>query len=105
MDILILGGAGQVGTVRQPHAQTEDGRLRAPELRNLTIIREATITLAAGPHAMIVNATTYPLPVKRPANVRLSTRSLSDAFGIAPRPWEAALDDILDRLVGPVRSH
>ncbi|MEE7458483.1 dTDP-4-dehydrorhamnose reductase [Methylorubrum populi] len=47
----------------------------------------------------------YPTPARRPANSRLSTRSLSDAFGIAPRPWEAALDDILDRLVGPVRSH
>ena len=47
----------------------------------------------------------YPTPARRPAHSRLSTRSLSDAFGIAPRPWEAALDDILDRLVGPARSH
>ncbi|OAH24396.1 NAD(P)-dependent oxidoreductase [Methylorubrum populi] len=47
----------------------------------------------------------YPTPARRPANSRLSTQSLSDAYGIAPRPWEAALDDILDRLVGPVRSH
>ncbi|WP_375275672.1 dTDP-4-dehydrorhamnose reductase [Methylorubrum thiocyanatum] len=47
----------------------------------------------------------YPTPAKRPANSRLSTQSLSDAYGLAPRPWEAALDDILDRLVGPVRSH
>ncbi|GJE65055.1 hypothetical protein LNAOJCKE_2263 [Methylorubrum aminovorans] len=38
-------------------------------------------------------------------NSRLSTQSLTDAYGIAPRPWEQALDDILDRLVGPVRSH
>ncbi|MEH3119473.1 MAG: dTDP-4-dehydrorhamnose reductase [Methylorubrum populi] len=47
----------------------------------------------------------YPTPAKRPANSRLSTQSLTDAFRIAPRPWEAALDDILDRLVGPVRSN
>ena len=47
----------------------------------------------------------YPTPAKRPANSRLSTQSLTDAYGIAPRPWEAALDDILDRLVGPVRSN
>ncbi|WP_183668903.1 dTDP-4-dehydrorhamnose reductase [Methylorubrum rhodesianum] len=47
----------------------------------------------------------YPTPAKRPANSRLSTQSLSDAFGLAPRPWEAALDDILDRLIGPVRSN
>lgn len=62
MDILVLGGAGQVGT-----------ELRA-----------------------------YPTPARRPANSRLSTDSLTAAYGIAPRPWQAALDGILDRLVGPV---
>jgi dTDP-4-dehydrorhamnose reductase len=44
----------------------------------------------------------YPTPARRPANSRLSTASLSAAYGIVPRPWEAALDDILDRLVGPI---
>ncbi|MCJ2124307.1 dTDP-4-dehydrorhamnose reductase [Methylobacterium sp. J-077] len=44
----------------------------------------------------------YPIPAKRPANSRLSTDSLTAAYGLAPRPWQAALDDILDRLVGPV---
>lgn len=44
----------------------------------------------------------YPTPARRPANSRLSTDSLTAAYGIAPRPWQAALDDILDRLVGPV---
>ena len=43
----------------------------------------------------------YPTPARRPANSRLSTRSLTEAYGIAPRPWPAALDDILDRLIGP----
>lgn len=43
----------------------------------------------------------YPTPARRPANSRLSTQSLTDAYGIAPRPWGEALDDILDRLVGP----
>ena len=46
----------------------------------------------------------YPTPARRPANSRLSTQSLTQAYGIAPRPWEAALDDILDRLLGPVRQ-
>ncbi|MCJ2144288.1 dTDP-4-dehydrorhamnose reductase [Methylobacterium sp. E-066] len=46
----------------------------------------------------------YPTPARRPANSRLSTDSLTAAYGIAPRPWQAALDDILDRLVGPVRE-
>ena len=44
----------------------------------------------------------YPTPARRPANSRLSTDSLTAAYGVAPRPWQAALDDILDRLVGPV---
>ena len=43
----------------------------------------------------------YPTPARRPANSRLSTDSLTAAYGIAPRAWQAALDDILDRLVGP----
>ncbi|TXN02600.1 dTDP-4-dehydrorhamnose reductase [Methylobacterium sp. WL64] len=46
----------------------------------------------------------YPTPARRPANSRLSPDSLTDAYAIAPRPWQAALDDILDRLVGPVRE-
>ncbi len=46
----------------------------------------------------------YPTPARRPSNSRLSTDSLNVAYGIAPRPWEAALDDILDRLVGPVTT-
>jgi len=45
----------------------------------------------------------YPTPARRPANSQLSTASLGDAYGLHPRPWQAALDDILDRLVGPVR--
>ncbi len=46
----------------------------------------------------------YPTPARRPANSVLSTESLSATFGIVPRPWEAALDDILDRLVGPAAA-
>ena len=46
----------------------------------------------------------YPTPARRPVNSRLSTDSLTAAYGIRMRPWEAALEDILDRLVGPVRN-
>ncbi|GJE18949.1 dTDP-4-dehydrorhamnose reductase [Methylobacterium marchantiae] len=44
----------------------------------------------------------YPTPARRPANSELSTDSLTQAYGIEPRLWQAALDDILDRLIGPV---
>ena len=46
----------------------------------------------------------YPTPARRPANSVLSTASLTAAYGLAMRPWQAALDDILDRLVGPVHA-
>lgn len=46
----------------------------------------------------------YPTPARRPSNSRLSTNSLREAYGILPRPWPDALDDILDRLAGPVRA-
>ncbi len=46
----------------------------------------------------------YPTPAKRPLNARLSTTSLTAAFGLTPRSWETALDDLLDALVGPVAS-
>ncbi|MFC6792331.1 dTDP-4-dehydrorhamnose reductase [Methylobacterium komagatae] len=45
----------------------------------------------------------YPTPARRPSNSRLSTGSLREAYGILPRPWQDALDDILDTLAGPVR--
>ncbi|WP_410825806.1 dTDP-4-dehydrorhamnose reductase [Methylobacterium sp. sgz302003] len=43
----------------------------------------------------------YPTPAVRPANSELSTETLARDFGVTPRPWPAALDDILDRLIGP----
>lgn len=46
----------------------------------------------------------YPTPARRPANSRLDTASLTQAYGIVPRPWQEALDDILDRLLGEPRD-
>jgi dTDP-4-dehydrorhamnose reductase len=42
----------------------------------------------------------YPTPARRPANSLLDTATLMRDFGIAPRPWRAALSDILDELMG-----
>jgi dTDP-4-dehydrorhamnose reductase len=42
----------------------------------------------------------YPTPARRPANSLLDTATLTRDFGIAPRPWRAALSDILDELMG-----
>jgi dTDP-4-dehydrorhamnose reductase len=42
----------------------------------------------------------YPTPAKRPANSRLSTDKLQAAFGIRPRPWQDAVGEIVDTLMG-----
>ncbi|KQM87989.1 NAD(P)-dependent oxidoreductase [Sphingomonas sp. Leaf22] len=42
----------------------------------------------------------YPTPAKRPANSLFSHTAIHAAYGIAPRPWQAALGPILDELIG-----
>lgn len=42
----------------------------------------------------------YPTPAKRPANSRLSTDKLQATFGIRPRPWQDAVGDVVDALMG-----
>lgn len=41
----------------------------------------------------------WPTPVRRPANSRLDTARLTGTFGLAPRPWTEAADEVVDRLV------
>lgn len=55
-----------------------------------------------GPAARVVRIGTadYPTPARRPANSLLSARAITAAYGIVPRPWQAALGDILDQLIG-----
>lgn len=42
----------------------------------------------------------YPTPARRPANSLLDHQAIRDSFGIEPRDWQVALDDILDELIG-----
>ncbi|UVO52289.1 dTDP-4-dehydrorhamnose reductase [Sphingomonas sp. SUN019] len=42
----------------------------------------------------------YPTPATRPINSRLSHAAIEAAYAITPRPWQDALDDILDELIG-----
>ena len=52
------------------------------------------------PQIDAITTAEYPTPARRPANSRLSTAKLEAAFGIRPRPWRAAIDDIVDELIG-----
>lgn len=58
--------------------------------------------LRGGPVAAVVPITTadYPTPARRPANSLLSHKAIHAAYGITPRPWQDALGDILDQLIG-----
>ena len=55
-----------------------------------------------GPAASVEPIATvdYPTPARRPANSLLATGAIRAAYRIAPRPWQAALGDILDELIG-----
>jgi dTDP-4-dehydrorhamnose reductase len=55
-----------------------------------------------GASASVTPITTdqYPTPARRPANSLLSHDAIRAAYGIEPRPWQDALGDILDELIG-----
>lgn len=58
--------------------------------------------LRGGPSARVEPITTadYPTPARRPANSLLSHAAIRAAYGIEPPPWQTALGDILDDLIG-----
>ena len=62
----------------------------------------ASAAARGGPSPAVERIATsdYPTPAKRPANSLLDHSAITRDFGIVPRPWEAALDDILDELIG-----
>jgi dTDP-4-dehydrorhamnose reductase len=56
-----------------------------------------------GPSPEVVDITSanYPTPARRPRYSRLSLATLERDFGLAPRKWQVAVDDIIDDLMGP----
>lgn len=55
---------------------------------------------AGGPSATVeaIPSSEYPTPARRPMNSRLSAAKLTRDYGIAPRPWQAAVAEILAEL-------
>ena len=58
-----------------------------------------------GPSATVqpIPTSAYPTPARRPANSLLSHAAIARDYGVTPRPWQEALGDILDELIGPVK--
>lgn len=59
--------------------------------------------MRGGPSASVepIATSDYPTPARRPANSLLSHDAIRAAYGIDPRPWRDALNDILKDLIGP----
>lgn len=47
-----------------------------------------------------ISSSAYPTLARRPANSLLSHAAIAATYGITPRPWQNALSDILDELIG-----
>jgi dTDP-4-dehydrorhamnose reductase len=50
------------------------------------------------PSVAAIATADYPTPARRPANSVLDCRRIGEAFGIVPRPWRAALADVIREL-------
>lgn len=50
-----------------------------------------------------ISTADYPTPAQRPAYSVLDCSKIRDAFNIVPRPWQHALEDVLDALAGPAQ--
>jgi dTDP-4-dehydrorhamnose reductase len=53
---------------------------------------------ASRPKIEAIPSSAFPTPARRPANSRLDTGLITEKFGIAPRPWQQAVDEILAEL-------
>ena len=68
------------------------------ELAEAVFARAATHGRPA-PTVTPIASADYPTPARRPANSRLSTTRIEAAFGIRPRPWRQAVDEVVDVLL------
>lgn len=64
------------------------------------IFRQSGARGGATANVTPITSDQYPTPAQRPANSLLSHAAIAAAYGIQPRPWQDALSDILDELIG-----
>lgn len=64
------------------------------------IFAQAALRGKPGPQVLPIATAQYPTPARRPANSLLDSSAIGRDFGIVPRPWQRALSDILDELMG-----
>ncbi|GMG81093.1 dTDP-4-dehydrorhamnose reductase [Paralimibaculum aggregatum] len=53
--------------------------------------------IGRAPEVVRIPTADYPTPARRPANSRLDCSRFAARFGLAPRPWQEALAEVLDR--------
>lgn len=60
--------------------------------RVFAVMKQRGLTI---PNLHAISTSQYPTPARRPSNSRLSTAAIQRDFGIAPRHWHDAIDEIL----------
>lgn len=51
-----------------------------------------------GAEVQAISTAEFPTPARRPANSALDTVRFAETFGLAPRPWSEALDEVMARI-------
>jgi dTDP-4-dehydrorhamnose reductase len=94
LDRLLADPAAPKGTYHFVNA----GEASWHDLADAVFQRAAT---QGGPSPKVNAITTadYPTPARRPANSRLATDKLGRDYGITPRSWREAIDEIVDTLL------
>jgi dTDP-4-dehydrorhamnose reductase len=64
------------------------------------IFRQSRQRGGRGAHVEPIPTSAYPTRARRPLRSALESGRIERAFGIVPRPWQDALSDILDELIG-----
>lgn len=56
------------------------------------------------PEVRAITTAQYPTPARRPANSQLATHKIVQDFGLSPRPWRAAIEDVVESLLGGIHQ-